>query len=230
MTGPVAARATAPRLSREALIDAALAIADEHGLEALSIRRLAKEVGVTPMAIYWHVADKEALLDALGERLFSEVELPPPAPRWDEELSAILAELLRALRQHPAVAPLALTTVLASEAGLVVAERVLHLLAGAGFDDRAAADAGMYLLSSIVTLVSVEPGSASSADLEAHEAKMEAKRQGLARVSAQRFPTVVRLSEALLDCEDPEAYYSRGLEMLVLGLRGLVGDPADTSA
>src|SRR5690242_8978859 len=67
------ARSTAPRLTREALVDAAMAIADEHGLEALSIRRLAKEVGVTPMAIYWHVADKEALLEALGERMFSQI-------------------------------------------------------------------------------------------------------------------------------------------------------------
>ena len=228
MTSPTA-RTSAPRLSREALIDAAMAIADEHGLEALSIRRLAKEVGVTPMAIYWHVADKEALLGALGERLFSDVELPPPAPRWDDELSAILAELLRALRAHPAVAPLALPTVLSSEAGLVVAERVLHLLAQAGFDDRAAADAGVYLLSSIMTLVSVEPGSAPSADLEAHDAAMEAKRRGLARVSAERFPTVVRLSDALLDCDDPETYYRRGLEMLVLGLRGLAREPAPAS-
>jgi AcrR family transcriptional regulator len=203
-------------------VDAALAIADEEGLEALSIRRLAKEVGVTPMAIYWHVADKEALLEALGERLFCEVRLPAHGGEWHEELSAILATLLGVLREHPAVAPLAMVTVLSSEPGLALAERVLFLLSEAGLDERAASDAGVYLLSSIVTLVTVEPGNQPTADREAHERKMELKRERLARVPADRFPTVARLAGALLDCDDPDAYYRRGLELLVLGLRGLV--------
>jgi len=198
-----------------------MAIADEHGLEALSIRRLAKQVGVTPMAIYWHVADKEALLQALGERMFSEVELPPEGASWHEELSSLLEQILRVLRRHPAVAPLALFTILTSEPGLTVAERVLRLLMQAGFGEREAADAGVYLLSSIITLVTVEPGNQPSADRELHEAKMAAKRARLAQIPAQRFPTVARLGEALLDCEDPDAYYERGLHMLVLGLRGL---------
>jgi len=51
-------------------VDHAIALVDEHGLEALSPRKLAVDQGVTPMALYWHAADKEALLDALGERLF----------------------------------------------------------------------------------------------------------------------------------------------------------------
>src|SRR5947209_7239519 len=140
MTSSPSARSAAPPLSRDALVDAAMAIADEHGLEALSIRRLAKQVGVTPMAIYWHVADKEALLQALGERMFSEVELPPEGASWHEELSSLLAQILRVLRRHPAVAPLALFTILTSEPGLTVAERVLRLLMQAGFGEREAAD------------------------------------------------------------------------------------------
>ena len=226
MASPSTARSTAPRLTHEALVDAALAIADAHGLEALSIRRLAKEVGVTPMAIYWHVADKEALLGALGERLFSEIELPPEAGTWHEELSALLAAMLRVLRAHPAVAPLALPTILGSAPGLTVAERVLRLLTIGGFSDGEAADAGVYLLSSMITLVTVEPGNQPSADVQAHEAKMEAKRANLARVPAERFPTVARLGETLLDCDDPDVYYERGLRMLVLGLRGLVAGAA----
>jgi len=63
-------------------VDHAIALVDEHGLEALSPRKLAVDQGVTPMALYWHAADKEALLDALGERLFSGVELPEPQAGW----------------------------------------------------------------------------------------------------------------------------------------------------
>lgn len=224
MPSRATAEKAAPRLSREALVDAAMAIADEQGLDALSIRRLARDVGVTPMAIYWHVADKEALLQALGERLFAEVRMPPPGGAWHEELSAIMAAILDALRRHPAVAPLALATALTSESGLIVAERVLYLLAHAGFDDRAAADAGVYLLNSSISLITVEPGSDPNLDADAHERKMQAKREGLARLPADRFPTVARLGDALLDCDDPDAYYERGLRLLVLGLRGLAAE------
>ena len=60
-----------PRLSRDAILDRALAIADADGVDALSVRRLARELGVTPMALYWHFENKEALLHALGDRLLA---------------------------------------------------------------------------------------------------------------------------------------------------------------
>ena len=63
------ARAAAPpRLSREALVEAAMALADREGLDALTIRRLAGEIGVTPMALYWHVKDKDELLGVFKGR------------------------------------------------------------------------------------------------------------------------------------------------------------------
>ena len=73
-TGPDAA-GRQPRLSRDAILDLALAVADAEGIDAVSVRRLARELGVTPMALYWHFDDKSALLHALGDRLLGELDL-----------------------------------------------------------------------------------------------------------------------------------------------------------
>ena len=65
-------------LSREAVIDHALAVADLDGLDAVSIRRIAQDFGVTPMALYWHVKNKDELLAAMGDRILSVIDMPEP--------------------------------------------------------------------------------------------------------------------------------------------------------
>ena len=89
------------------MLDAAVAIADEQGLDAVSMRALAERVGVTPMALYRHVEDKAALLDGIVGRLLAAL-LPSAAEDrpWDERLSA-LAHACRALTgRHPWAAQL----------------------------------------------------------------------------------------------------------------------------
>jgi AcrR family transcriptional regulator len=63
---------TRQKLDREAVVDAALRIADAEGLEVVTIRRLAHELSVTPMALYWHFKDKDRLLAAVADRLWEE--------------------------------------------------------------------------------------------------------------------------------------------------------------
>jgi AcrR family transcriptional regulator len=62
------------RLSKDAVVERGLAIADAEGLDALTIRRLANELGVTPMALYWHFRSKEALLTGLADRIWAEID------------------------------------------------------------------------------------------------------------------------------------------------------------
>ncbi|MFK7997392.1 MAG: TetR/AcrR family transcriptional regulator [Granulosicoccus sp.] len=66
----------------EAVIDGAVRLADQHGVEPLTIRKLATHLGVKPMAIYHHVSGKEAILDGMVDRVFSEIELPPDDVDW----------------------------------------------------------------------------------------------------------------------------------------------------
>src|SRR5690349_7389246 len=109
------------RLSRERIVDCAIALADAEGLEAVTIRRLAQDQGVTPMALYWHFKDKDLLLDGIVERLMTEVKGPlsePGAGRWDERFRDLLVALLEVLRAHPAIVGLVQNRIMLSAAGL----------------------------------------------------------------------------------------------------------------
>jgi TetR/AcrR family transcriptional regulator, tetracycline repressor protein len=199
-----------PRLTRDALVDAGVALADREGLDAVSIRRLAGEAGVTPMALYWHVKDKDELLAALRDRLLSEVELPRPraASAWARELRELLEALLAVLVRHPALAPLALTGLFESEPGLVLAERVYGLMEAAGFSDGESAHQGAFLLGSVVALVTAWPGG------DAHAGR------AMPEVPADAFPLAARLAPTV-GAKDPAEMHARGLDVLVAGLKGL---------
>ncbi len=97
------------RLTRGAVVDRALALADASGLDALTIRKLATELGVTPMALYWHFRGKDELLEGLAERIWSEIDTTVDATLpWPDQLRALLSSLLAVLRAHPAAPQLLL--------------------------------------------------------------------------------------------------------------------------
>lgn len=75
------------RLTRERVLRGALVIADTGGLGSLTIRSLAKELGVKPMSVYYYVANKDEILDALVDIVFGEIELPIPGRQWRSELA-----------------------------------------------------------------------------------------------------------------------------------------------
>lgn len=92
---------TPGRIDRERVLDAAAAIADEAGLEALTMRALAARLGVKPMSIYHHVAGKDAVLDGLVDRVFTEMTLPTPGRPWRAEVAARARSARQVLVRHP---------------------------------------------------------------------------------------------------------------------------------
>ena len=82
------------------MLEAAVALADEIGLEAFSMRGLAQELGVVPMALYKHVANKEELLDGMVDIVFSEMESPPAAQDWRSALRRRAVSAREALKRH----------------------------------------------------------------------------------------------------------------------------------
>ena len=72
---------TAP-LTKESVIQAALLLADEVGAASLTMRKLADKLGVEAMSLYYHVANKDAILDGLLDSIYDEIELPPPGAPW----------------------------------------------------------------------------------------------------------------------------------------------------
>jgi TetR/AcrR family tetracycline transcriptional repressor len=211
------------RLSREVIVACAVARADDEGLEAVTIRRLAQEQGVTPMAMYWHFSDKDSLLDGIADALVGAVELPEAGDReWHVELHAILAAFLAAIRPHPAVAGLALRRILTSEPGLAIAERALGLLRSAGFSADRAAEVGTFALCAVITLVTSEPGRAGPVlQGEAREQMLRNKRASLASLSPARYPNVLASASALVACPDVDEYFGLNLDLLVQGVRAV---------
>ena len=91
------------QISRTAVLATALRLADERGLAAVTMHAVARSLGVTPMALYRHVADKDALLDGLVELLLTEYPRPVAEGRWDERLVALADGIRATARRHPAV-------------------------------------------------------------------------------------------------------------------------------
>ena len=92
--------ATRKPLSRDSVLEAAVALADQAGLEAFSMRALAQELGVVPMALYKHVANKEELLDGMVDIVFSEIELPSGDLDWRSAMRRRAISTREALKRH----------------------------------------------------------------------------------------------------------------------------------
>jgi AcrR family transcriptional regulator len=92
--------ATRKPLSRVRVLEAAVALADEAGLEAFSMRALAQGLGVVPMALYKHVANKDELLDGMVDSVFGEIELPPADVDWRSAMRRRAISTREALQRH----------------------------------------------------------------------------------------------------------------------------------
>ncbi|MFI7608245.1 TetR/AcrR family transcriptional regulator [Micromonospora sp. NPDC049366] len=94
-------------LSRHRILRAAVALADETGIESLSMRNLAQDLGVVPMALYKHVAGKDELLDGMIDVIVGEIDPPQPGTDWKHTIRRRILSARQVLRRHP-WAPLAI--------------------------------------------------------------------------------------------------------------------------
>jgi AcrR family transcriptional regulator len=99
------APARRPRLTTERVLVGAIALADEIGIDDLTIRRLADALDVKPMTIYHHVANKEAIIDGMIDLVFAEIELPDPDLPWKEAIRRRCISARGALARHRWAAP-----------------------------------------------------------------------------------------------------------------------------
>jgi len=88
-------------LSRERVLRAAVALADEGGVDALSMRRIAQELGVVPMALYKHVSNKDELLDGMVDVVVGEIDPPPSGTDWKTAIRQRVLSARGALLRHP---------------------------------------------------------------------------------------------------------------------------------
>jgi AcrR family transcriptional regulator len=88
-------------LSREAIVRKALEVLDEHGMQKLSMRKLAAELGAAPMSLYWHVPTKYALLELCLDEVYGELELPEPDADWETAMRGMMHSVRRLALRHP---------------------------------------------------------------------------------------------------------------------------------
>jgi AcrR family transcriptional regulator len=142
------------RLTPAAVVDAAMEVLDHEGYEALTIRRLAAALGVTPMAVYRHVDDKAALIDAVLERATSEVDVPGPRVRPRQALARIARSIRDVVLARPALVPALVLRPSLGVSGLRLGERAFEALRQVGITgERAGRDwnvLAMYALGFVI--------------------------------------------------------------------------------
>jgi AcrR family transcriptional regulator len=144
-------------LSRELIISTALALLDADGPGALSMRRLADQLGVAPNALYTHVRGKNDLVEGLIDQVYAGLELDPdPATDWTEQLAAISRDVRAHLLAHPAVVPFAIQQPGLGPHGLRLGEAIYGVLRPAGLPDQAVVGAVYALLTYILGFVALE--------------------------------------------------------------------------
>jgi TetR/AcrR family transcriptional regulator, tetracycline repressor protein len=211
------------RLSRAAVIDRALALSDADGLDAVTIRRLATELGVSPMALYWHFRSKEELLAGLADRVWAQIDAhADPAAPWPAQLRGLLESLVRVLREHPSASTLLLAgEKMSGEAALAATETTLGVLRQAGFNpDQAAAIARNALYTGLMLVMSqpgLEPG---MSDADCAEAQRR-RRVRLALLPPDRYPHVIEAAGPLTGCDDPDQHYTLGIDLFVAGVQAI---------
>ncbi|MAT04078.1 MAG: TetR family transcriptional regulator [Acidimicrobiaceae bacterium] len=99
--GAAGRRSKRPALSREAVIGGAVELADQIGVEPLTLRKLATHLGVKPMSIYHYVANKDEIIDGMVDAVFAEIEMPPPETPWRAAMTTRAHSARAALRRHP---------------------------------------------------------------------------------------------------------------------------------
>ena len=183
------------------MVDRALALADAHGLEALTIRRLAQDLGVTPMALYWHFRSKEELLAALGDRVWTEIDVNlDPGADWVVQLRGLMESLVRMLRVHPSASNLLMQgEKLHGEASMEAVEAALEVLQRGGFDLAQASEIARSALWTGLMLVMSEPGFQPAMSLEQRAEHLRQDRIRLAMLPPDQFPRLVASAGPMTD-------------------------------
>jgi AcrR family transcriptional regulator len=192
-----------PKVTLEALVEAAADIAGADGIDAVTMRRLAEHCGVGVMTIYGYVRTKEELLAVLADRYLAEIELPDPAGRWQDQLVALYCSVREVMLKHPTLVPIIANQRLDRRSAYRGAELVCAALRANGMSDR-------EVITSFATITSFTVGSVQR-ELAALESPA---RPGLAWLPAAEFPNVVSLFGPLLT-GDAEQIFHNGLQLVI---------------
>jgi AcrR family transcriptional regulator len=215
-------------LSRDAIVAAAITVLDAEGLDAVTMRRVADELGTGPASLYAHVADKDEMVAAVLDRVIAEVAIPDTidAKQWQEQLKDVLRSLRATYGRHRDIARASLGTIPAGEGSLPVMNATVGILLAGGVSP-AVASLSVDILALYVTATAFEESLETFpdvADQHASDAFHDELRTFFASLPADRFPHLVALAEPLTS-GDGDHRFEFGLDLLVRGIASTVKAP-----
>ena len=228
-----------PALTREAVVARALDIGAAEGLEAVSLRRVALELGVTPMALYRHVRDKQDLVNAMTEVVLDGIDATAgfrPGMTWSERMRSAIGSYKDQLDERPLALPLSIAyTGDGPPAFWKVLEDLLDILLDAGFDRRRAIVL-IRMISNLLAgyLLLLQQGASSEVDRLGPDEIGLMQRQfalSLARLPREGFPNLVETADDAAEVwlTDPNRWWHHTVDLIVFGLERMLERSADGS-
>ncbi len=207
-------KANTPTLTRGQIVRAAMTIVDRDGLEALSMRKLAAELGVGTMSLYYHVPDKSALYDLILDASLREVDLSDDDP--DAPVEARVTGVAHAIRDtllnHPRAAIIAMSRSLRTPTQLRPIEKLLQVLAEAGMSPAQAMQTvnviGQYAVGVTVMYAN-----------HINDSEYRDEREGdYTELTPEEFPAMFQTMQHAEEFGDWDADFEAGLSALIKGL------------
>ncbi len=210
-----ARRASRPQLDRDRIVAAALRVIDTDGIASLTFRRLADDLGVTPMSLYWHVADKAELLELVGHAVFAEIEVPERRGTWQDQLLDVHRAMFAGFLRHPQTTDILVGRARFGSGGLTLFERILSILLEAGLTPEAAFDAYQSLY--LFTLGFMATANRTPEFLEVQRAGLGYMRT----LPAERFPSIRAVAPAIGQ-RSLEAQFEIGMGVVIEGIASVL--------
>jgi AcrR family transcriptional regulator len=204
------------RLTRDRVLVGAVAVADAGGVEGLTIRSLAQHLGVKPMALYHHVANKSAILDGIVDLVFSEIELPAADDDWRAGMVRRAQSTRQALKRHPWATVLLQSRTVPGPATLRHHNAIIGTLRTAGFSVAMTAHAYALLDSYIYGFALSE----AALPIHGPETVSEVAESMMEQVSMDPYPHLVEFSieHIMQPGYDFGAEFDFGLDLILDGL------------
>lgn len=199
------------RLRRVDVVDGALELLDQVGLDALTIRRLSAHLGVQPGALYWHFTDKRALLEAMADAIVGTAGWTPPDAGWDEQIRDLATQLRAALLRHRDGARLMAGTYVTEPNTTAMGLVAINVLCTAGLSIRDAAFA-LTMISQYVLGHTIE---------EQAFATLPPDEMAQKKRAAEGDPVATNVHAAFV--ADPDARFQFGIDTVIAGLRARFG-------
>jgi AcrR family transcriptional regulator len=221
-------------ISRDAIVAAAVQLLDRDGLAALSMRKLADELGTGAASLYWHVGSKDGLLDLVLDEVIGEGKVPDPDPaRWQEQLKQVARDQRAASLRHPWVVRVSIGRIPMGPNALRYSERILALLRAGGLPPHLAVQGYLLLIATVngftVDETGVDDGpdardGSMSLDPDSLQEVANMARDYIASLPAAQFPTMTALAGEFA-LSDPDERFELLIDIFVDGLSRRAAQP-----